>query len=367
MKNNLGRIFLIILIILNAEIFASTYKWSGYANKTSAHVNEAVYLKYVCEFSDKSELYSIDFNPVTDNEKYSLKFLSQDENIVNNKRVNIYEFIALAKVAGTLSFDLSIIMKKTTKDSIENTVLGRDNVENEEFSAKVIRLKSLKLEVLDSDSEVVGDFSMKIKQDQNQLKAFEPYHMEIIISGTGNFKSIKPYAFNIDGVKVFSSEPVNNIELTKNGFTGEWSQKFAFVSDKDFNIPEINFKYFELKSDKLKEISFKYTNVEVTNGYLKEELLDDEVEKNWLKIEYIYYLLTFMAGFLLAKVKFTSVKVLDEKKELFKQKIMKVKSLEELMIILVLEGSSKYNNIITKIEHDSAISLESIKKETIKI
>ena len=42
MKNNLGRVFLIILIFLNLNLAASTYKWSVQADKTEAMTNEAI-------------------------------------------------------------------------------------------------------------------------------------------------------------------------------------------------------------------------------------------------------------------------------------------------------------------------------------
>ncbi len=64
MKNSLGRAFLILLTLLHVEIFASTYEWSVKANKTTAYVNEAIHLTYTCKFSDRGELYTIDFNAV---------------------------------------------------------------------------------------------------------------------------------------------------------------------------------------------------------------------------------------------------------------------------------------------------------------
>ena len=46
-------------------------------------------------------------------------------------------------------------MKKTTQDSIDNTVLGRDNVENEEFTNIVIHQKALHVNIEKTTSELV--------------------------------------------------------------------------------------------------------------------------------------------------------------------------------------------------------------------
>ena len=103
MRKSLGRIFITVFIFLHAGLFASTYEWSASANKTSAYLHEAIHLKYVCSFSDASELYAIEFNPSGEYEKFTLKNLSQSEHIVDGKRVNSYEFVAFAKEAGEIA------------------------------------------------------------------------------------------------------------------------------------------------------------------------------------------------------------------------------------------------------------------------
>ena len=90
MSKSLGSI-LCMTLFLCADLFASTYTWRASANKTQAYMNEAIYLEYVCTFSDKSELYTIDFNP--QGEDYSLFLLQESEKIINEKRVNRYECV----------------------------------------------------------------------------------------------------------------------------------------------------------------------------------------------------------------------------------------------------------------------------------
>lgn len=362
MKNNLGRNFLIILIFLSLNVFASTYKWSVESDKAEAMTNEAIYLKYVCEYSDIAGLYVIEFNPVVDNEKYSIEILSESENITDGKKTNIFEFIAFVKEPGEMSFIFDTTMKKTNKDSIQNTVLGRDNADYEEFSTRFIRQEAVVVKVKESNSDLVGEFILNVKKDKEQLKAYEPYHLEISIAGTGDFKLIKPIVFEIDGVKVFSQKVIEDVKLTKDGYKGSWSQKFAFVSEKDFTIPKLTIEYFDVKEKKTKELIVEEMQIKVAKAYKKEELLDSEQKSFEFSYDFIYYILTFIAGFLFAKINFKKMKKVNLADSSFIAKVDSAKSLNELMIILALKDSKRYEDIILQIEAKKVTSLIKCKK-----
>ncbi|MBU1659745.1 BatD family protein [bacterium] len=365
MKKNLGNLFLILGMLWHVELFASTYVWSSFADKTTALSNEAIYLKYVCEFSDRGELFSIDFSPAGEYEKYSLKLLSQREQIVDNKRVNSYEFVAFVKVPGQMAFDFDMSMKKTTKDSIENTVLGRDNVEKEEFSKKLMRQDTINVEIKEANSALVGDFHLSIKKDEPKVNAYEPYHLELIIEGVGNFEALKEIEFNIAGAKVFSQKAVQKVELEKDGYRGVWSQKFAIVSEKDFEIPQMNIEYFNIKDKKIDALGLDVFKVKVEKLFTKEELLEEESEGFHFTYAYVYYILTFIAGFLVAKIRLKQKDTKGSKDGLFKQKVQNAKSLGDLAMILALEDSKKYEALIIKIETKEVTSLVNVKKDVL--
>ncbi len=360
MKNNLGKI-LVILIFLCVDAMASTYKWSASANKNVAMTNEAIYLKYVCEYSDRAELYNIEFNPVVDNEKYTIELLSEQEKIVNAKKVNIFEFVLFIKEAGKQKFVFDTTMKKTNKDSIENTVLGRDNADYEEFSKRIIRQDAIVIDIKKSALCLVGTFELEVKKGEPSLNSYEPYNLELIIKGSGNFQALKAIEFEIDGVKVFSQKAIDAITLTKDGYRGSRSQKFAFVSEKNFKIPKQSIKYYDLKERTIKELAVEEIEVEVTPAYKKEQLLDAIDESFSFSYDFLYYILTFIAGFLVAKIKFKRVGKKDTKDVMFEVKIKNASSLQELMIILALKDSKKYEELIFKIETKELTSLKNVK------
>ena len=362
MRNNLGNISIIFLLFLNLNLFASTYEWSATVNKKSAFVNEAVLLTYICTFSDRSELYTIDFNPVSDNENYTIKPLSEQEQIVDGKRVNKFEYIAYVKRSGKIVFDFDMIMKETNKDSIENTVLGRDNEQYEEFTSTYLKQKSLHVDIKRSEADLVGDFELEVKQGKTDVKTYEPFSLEFIIKGVGNFQTLKPISFKIDGVKVFSQKAILKSSLKKDGEYGVWSQKFAFVSAESFVIPAVAFEYFDIQKASKELLRFSGVEVEVTPAYQKAELLDEESKGFEFKREYLYYLLTFIFGFIVAKINFKQKKKLYTKEDIFCDKVNKSKSLDELSIILAIYNAQKYRDVILSIEKGELTSLKDTRK-----
>jgi len=353
---------LLLLFLLPLSLFASTYEWTAYSNKQSAYTNEAIYLKYVCEFSDRAELFSIDFNPVTQNEEYTIKLLSETTKIQNYKKIITYEFIAFVHKAGMREFEFDMIMQETNQDSIENTVIGRDNGKYEEYIEQLLKQKKLLVNISDAHTPIVGELKMNVKQDNGAVRSLTPYALEIELSGVSNFNSIKAAEFSIDGVKIFAQKPVENIELTKEGYVGAWSQKFAFVGEKDFFIPSFSLEYFDLLDKTIKKLEFKGVEVSVKEGYKREELLDETEDEFNFDYSYAYYFLAFVLGFLVSKIKFKKQKKKESKDELLKEKINSAKTMDEILFILALENSSKYSELIFKIETKTLTSLKEVKK-----
>ncbi|MDF1876442.1 BatD family protein [Sulfurimonas sp. SAG-AH-194-L11] len=362
MKKSLTSI-VVLLVVLVFDLSASTYKWSAKANKKTAYVNEAILLTYVCEFSDASELYTIDFKPVQDNEHFSIQLLKESQGLNNSKRVNTYKYIAYVKKEGPISFDFDVVMKKTTQESIDSTTNGHyDDSKVEAFISTPMKQLPLSLIIKETPAQLVGEFTLRVKQDIAKHKAYEPYNLEIQIEGVGNFSSLAAIDFSIDGVKTFTQNAVVKSDLTQDGEKGVWSQKFAFVSDKNFTIPSFKLEYFDLKVKKIVTLDFHRVNAVLSSpDFVKEKLLDSQ-EDYIVDIHYIYYILVFIVGFILAKIEFPRLKHRVAQEDLFCKRIHKINSLEKLSFILVAKDIQKYKEIIYKIEIKELTSLKEVKK-----
>ena len=363
MKKSLASIVLLLVVLL-LDLSASTYKWSAKIDKKTAYVNEAILLTYVCEFSDASELYTIDFNPVQDNESFSIKLLKESQVLKNSSRVNSYEFIAYVKREGLISFDFDIVMKKTTQESINSTTTGHyDDSKSESFILTPMKQLPLSINIKKTSSKLVGEFTLVVKQDIPKLTPYQPYNLEIQIQGVGNFSSVASVDFIIDGVKTFTQGAVLKTDFTQDGEKGVWSQKFAFVSEKSFVIPEVLIEYFDVKTGTLEMLRSDAVNVSVDKYVHKEEdILDIKEKKDYLyKQEYLYYLLIFLVGFLVAKIKLNIPKPQRIEEELFLKSIKETTSLEKLCFLLVNKDAKKYEELISKIESKELTSLKKAK------
>ena len=359
MKNVLTRLFM-FMVICSFELSASSYVWSAKVNKSKAYVNEAIYLEYECRFSDRAELYAVEFDPIKSDENARIVMLSERSRVENGKKILSYEFVAFVHNPQEYIFDFTALMKKTTQDSIENTVIGRDNGKYAEYQTTPYQLKSLKVEVLPTGSKLVGSLKLAVKKDKAEVKALQPYHMEIKIEGIGDFESLKPLAFEIEGVKVFSEKPMMSQELTQNGYRGVWSQKFAFVAEKSFSIEDFSMNYFDLNTQSIQKLHFAGFDVNVTEGIKPQTLLDAPKEPKFkLSWEYLYYFLTFIAGFLIAKIEFKDPFKAEQSD--FCNKVHECTSLDSLMILLIMQNQKKYVDVIEKIEANEYRDIKKIK------
>ena len=115
-------------------------------------------------------------------------------------------------------------------------------------------------------------------------------------------------------------------------------------------------------------MSAKALHVEIKKGYKKENLLDRE-DKKTIKInyEFIYYILFFLFGYLLSKIKFKKhIKKMTKDEELL-YKISKSKNMDEVIIRLLLNDEDKHKTLIEKIENKELKTSKEVKREILNI
>lgn len=369
MKISLGKkLLFFVFIAWHVALLGSEYEWSATIDKKEAYVYEAIYLHYTCLFTDRAELYAIDFNPVGEYEAFSLKLLRQTRDIIDGKRVENYEYVAFAKKAGELRFDFDMVMKKTNRDSIENAVIGRDNVQSEEFTKRYMKQQTLSVHVSDSGLEHTGRYTMQVNSSEPNVEAFLPYHMEIVIEGEGNF-AFKPFSFSVDGVEIFAETPQVETILTPTGYVGSWRQKFAFVSDKSFRIDSLGIEYWNTHNAKVEKLTTPTVEVVVREGMKKEELLDPKEKENEVTLpkEWLFYLLFFITGFLVAKSKISFKKSSHAMDESFEVKIKATKSLGELALLLAMQEEKRFEELLLMIETKKVTSLKETQKKALQL
>jgi len=367
MRQNRGKNIVWLLLIFSSFLFASQpYEWTLKSSKSSVYVNEAVEVEYTCTFENQGYLYVIEFAPPKETAEYRLLPLGVVEKVVDGRRSDTYRYVLFPKSAGAKVFDFGALMRQTTKASIENSVIGRDNVEDYAFDDISVTLPTLELLVKDHQETMTGHFTLKVTLDKDSVKAYEPVHLDVHLRGVGDFDQMQDYNLSIDGVKVFSEVGEKRYRLSKDGFTGEWEQKFSLVGSTDFTIAPITLSYFDIGQQKKVTLRSKSFQVNVEEAYTQEELLDDVSEddaSSWWSWWYLNYLFTFITGVYLGR-NFKGYTFKQEKVEGFQAEVNSAKSVNILLIKLVLVDDRRYDGIINKYElKDDKTSLKSLKNE----
>ena len=366
MKKVLGK--LLILIFLFTALSASDYSWQQNISSANIYQHESIELEFKCHFDTKEALTSIEFQLPKKSEAYSIEILSEKEMIVDEKRVNVYRFVLFANKTGDFTIPFQALMRKTTKESIENTVLGRDNAEDFDFKDTLVKLEPIQLYVAKTPSALSGALSLDALFNKTQAYAYKPVNLTLTLKGAGNLKGFSFQTLEIDGAKIFTEDAKEDLQLTSKGYQGSITKEFAIVSDKDFTIPSFEIAYYDVISQSHKHLKTSAQEIKINNPYTKEELLDeakeDTQESTFPYIDILNFVLTFAFGFISALyfVKYKKSKEITEYNSWCKR-IKKAKTHEELLFLLALSDDKKYQGLIYKLEQGTNINLSEIKKE----
>ena len=341
------------LIFLSLSLFGrSEYEWQINLENKALYLHQSTVLSMECKFSKEGKNDDVEFVPPTD-VPFSFELLSEKRHFDGELQTLTYKYLIFAKEAGSFDIVLKPTMLFTSQSAIDNVIVGRDNVNDLEVEREAAKIKPISVEVSKTTSLLTGQLSLKTDLDLQEVSAYEPVHLEIALEGEGNLQDLSAFNFEIEGVEVFADKVEKKLELTANGYKGVWIQRFAFVGKKDFVIPSIAFHYFDLKEKKEMSLKTQAFNIKIKLDGIQREILIDEVNLPSDKIDlskyvhYLYYLLTFVTGFIVAKlVKLPTRTIKKEKGE----KIKKAKNEKELLEVLMVCEKNLFNEEIQDLE-----------------
>ncbi len=352
MKPSPGKLFLWLILSITTLFAQLPYEWSVSADKQSVVVEEAVVLHYSCRFDDDGSLYTIEFKPPKKGAEYRLYLLNEKEKIRGGIRTNEFHFLYFPMRSGQQQIAFSAMMRRTTKDSIENAVIGRDNVEVIDFSDTKVELPVVELAVSPVESELVGAFTLDVHLNKESVRAFEPIQLSVNVVGEGNFDAFTPFSVDIPGVEVFAEKVEKKYVLGERGLKGRWTQRFALVAENAFTLDAFTLDYYDLKERRVKQLSSDVKTIAVEKAHEVEELLDseDELDTSWKwDWDHLNYLLTFLTGWVLGR--WFRKKPLERAfDETLAGKIKNSRSVKALAMVLVLSGDKRFAPLISRLE-----------------
>ncbi len=116
------------------------------------------------------------------------------------------------------------------------------------------------------DSDLVGDLKLSEKIDTDEVKANKPVNLMIKISGEGNLEDFDGFAYEIDGVTIYSDDAKVESRLLGDKLISSYEKKFVFIADHDFVIPSKSFTVFNFKSGEVETLQTKNYQITVKGG-----------------------------------------------------------------------------------------------------
>ena len=360
--------FTVFPLLLRAE---ADYAWSVYQSKKEVVQHEAFVVEYRCRFATRGYEYIIVPDQPEETDGYRLAVESEREQIVDKRRINTYRYVIFPKKAGTLTLAPSVTMERTTKESIENTVIGRDNVEDFDFTSKRVRLPEVRVDVRAQPEMYAGNYVLKADVPKRKADAFEPVQLKVTLSGYGNIDRMNDFTLDIDGVTLFTDGIKHSVTIDDDGFRGTFEQQFAIVGYHDFTIPALSLSYFDIHERKIRTLKTEAVEVHVSPLPEAEALLDkaeaDENESgsswgwSWVNI-----VLAFMAGIAVGRFLLpVSIKAEDMGGPLSKR-LKHCKDPKRFVAYLAMFDGDRHKEVIEEIEsrlkQGGKVDLKSYKK-----
>jgi hypothetical protein len=122
-------------------------------------------------------------------------------------------------------------------------------------------------------SGTIGRFSISAKADKRQVEVNQPVSVEFQISGTGNVKSVaEPKMPEMPEFRIYRESSNENLTKLQDKIGGTKTFREVFIPREpgEFQIPPVDFTYFDPKAERYRKISTDPITVYVTKpeGYV---------------------------------------------------------------------------------------------------
>ena len=172
------------------------------------------------------------------------------------------------KQNGDIIYKLNYILysKKTGKVNIPNhaiKVAMRSGMSFMKWEKIFSNKLSLDIKNLPQGINILGDYTIEADVDNTSVNQNDAINLTIHIKGEGSLEDLNEFKLNMPEQVLYSSKPIIKSQLVGDKLLSEFTQKISIISDKDYTIEPIDFKYFDIDTKKAKTISSKAIQIKV--------------------------------------------------------------------------------------------------------
>jgi hypothetical protein len=219
-------------------------------NKNRVYIGEPLITSFIFKQRVDVDLAEANFNAPSFNNFWAKTTQKVPNRVEGDYTVYEINYILYPQKSGTLE------IKSGRMDAGILKPKSRDFFSFERVKWKSLYSNSQKIEVKSLPSGVTnfGKFTFKVSVDKKSVDANEPVNLSILIEGEGNVEAIEEFSIDIDNAIVYPDKPKRGEVLDNGKNRVSFKQKFALVSDRNFTIPSLEFKYFDSKSHVVKSL-----------------------------------------------------------------------------------------------------------------
>ncbi len=258
---NPGR-YLILFWLLFAFAAAGTdtpFSFKMQANKHEAYVGEPVKLTFTFSYPIDLQIAEANFAPPTFHDFWVKEGKKVPNEIKNGKHLYRLTYIITPQRAGHIEVEPARMDIGILKTKQKNTL----RMERVKWKSIFSNALSVDVKPLPGNTTLFGDYNITATVDKNITKADEPVNLTLTIQGSGNIEEISDFTISSDKAAVYTDKPKVRTHFEKGLTKGIFTQKFVFISDRNFTIPSLSLTYFNANAKKIETIKTRAIPVTV--------------------------------------------------------------------------------------------------------
>jgi len=235
------------------------------------------------QFFTSRRLSEVGFERPFEFKRFSVKQFSKERTYtrnINGVRFNVtqVDYLITPSFPGKFRIDPAVLIANVVVSSgLSDSLFFSSNTKPVRVVSNPVEIEVLPLPAYDGEgvfSGLIGEFDIKSDIDSTNLKAGESATLTIKVSGTGNIIDANLPELNFAGtgegdkinVKVYDDNPVEKIDLTRQGYSGHKIFKKAIVpvTPGQFEIKPLSLIYFNVDAKEFKKASTEPLFIDVT-------------------------------------------------------------------------------------------------------
>lgn len=361
----------------NSKLYSLDIK----TDKTNAYLGEEIKFELVFKYREDLQIAGLDFVKPSFDGFWAKELKSQKPISKNGYIEQRIRFILFAQKSGSLNIEpLKIIV-----NTIDNRYGNYSFFSSGATRSTPIYSNNLTLNIkpLPQDIKLIGNFSIETSIDKQNIDKGSAVSYKLTIKGRGNIDDIEELKLPLNDVTIYDNPSKKDFNIVNNNYGGVYQKSYSIVSNKDFIIPSVEIKYFDIASKQVKTIKTKSYNIKVNGKEKKDTTL--EIKQPIKQIEtktiekvittsdnqkIIWFLIGISIGifisFIFIKYQYSAKRIVEHDIE---KNIKKAKSKDQLLKILIsyIDIDKELDKIILSLDSNDEVNIKNIKNEIIKI